>query len=156
MSSPSSSSSREDAEVSASDVCVRMSVPRYQTVCIELRRVSSIIVFVTVVSYLALDEERTNRGVLECRRPGAGGVDKATRISRRWQRSRNKHESAHYNSRVVAISSHPRESISSTGLDNLFLISSLARDTYTSISARPPSLPPSPRPLLSFRPLSSL
>jgi len=50
--------------------------------------------------------------------------------------------------RVVAISSHPRESISSARPDDLFLVSSLARHVYTSLS-------PGPRPLPSFRPLVS-
>lgn len=76
-----------------------------------------------IVVSLALDEERA----VVC----SSVVGRARAVSIRPRESRD-------GGSAREINTNPRESISSAGLDNLFLISSLARDTYTPISARPP------------------
>lgn len=85
------------------------------------------------------DERKEPRCVraLGCRRSRPGGVDKLEKYASRATAT------ARWDiGRVVAIASHPRESISPARPDDLSPISSLARHVYTSSRALPPPPPP--------------
>lgn len=123
----------------------RASAPRYQAVYL-----APFSPFVSSSRSLS----STRRGRVAAR----SSVAKTARISRRWHRwqpSRNERDLeigtfGTSRARVVAISSHPRESISSARPDDLFLVSSLARHVYTSLFPRalvrfPPFALSSPR-----------